>query len=250
LINTSGFPAVLDHHITINWDDGPTLHHIAAQVRYRFVDSTSGRTVRVKASQRYSDEPLSFMVLDDGLRASWVWQERGPGWTAQLAVQNDGDEDVLLDALDVIRIDSAFGGLFNMGAPPGLWQVSAEDAARGLLSAPAGAERMDAGRGTAESWAPGTIAVDGFIRRRQLVVQPSVSNRSRPPAVMIRALGTSPDELPTEIRLEVNGERFERLSARVRADGLAIASGVVLASPEFWVVAGDDADELKRLEVE
>jgi hypothetical protein len=61
-------------------------------------------------------------------------------------------------------------------------------------------------------------------------------------------LGTA--ELPTEIRLEVNGERFERLSARVRADGLAIAGGVVLASPEFWVVAGDDADELRHLEVE
>ena len=34
------------------------------------------------------------MVMQDGLRASWVWQEREPGWTAQLAVVNEGEDDV------------------------------------------------------------------------------------------------------------------------------------------------------------
>lgn len=250
MINTSGFLAVLDHHITINWEDGPTLHRIAAQVRYRVAGNDTVRTLRMNASQRYSDEPLSFMVMSDGLRASWVWQERGPGWTAMLAVQNDGEEDVLLEALDVIRVDSAFGALFNIGAPPGLWLVSPEDDVRGLLpAAPAGGATESAAL-DAEAWAHGTPTADGFMRRRALIVQPSVSNRSRPPAVMLRALGASPAELPTEILLQVNGERFGRLVARVNARGLAIASGVAIASPEFWIVAGDDAQELRGLEAE
>jgi hypothetical protein len=247
MINTSGFLAVMDHGITINWDDGPTLHKLAAQVRYHTAESATSRTLRVPASQRYSDDPLSFMALGDGLRASWVWQERGPGWTAQLAVQNDGEDDLFLDALDVIRVDPAFGGLFNIGAPPGLWQVRPEEDVRGLLAAPQHEEQggVDA---EPETWSPATATAKGFTRRRELIVQPSASNRSRPPAVMIRALGSPLHDAPTEIQIEATGEKFERLTARVKTDGLMLASGVSVASPEFWIVVGDDAAELRALE--
>lgn len=248
MINTSGFLAVLDHHITINWDDGPTMHRIAGQVRYRVAGNDTVRTLRVNASQRYSDEPLSFMVMSDGVRASWVWQERGPGWTAQLAVQNDGEEDVLLEALDVVRVDAAFGALFNIGAPPGLWLVRPEEAMRRLLPGATMEGEVESPASAPEAWAPGTPTADGFVRRRTLIVQPSVSNRSLPPAVMVRVLGDIPAELPTEIQLQANGERFDRLIARVNARGLVIASGVGLASPDFWIVSGDDAQELAHLE--
>lgn len=240
MINLSGFMAVMDHGITINWDDGPTLHKIAAQVRYHTGENTSIATLRLTASQRYSDDPLTFMAMGGGLRATWVWQERDPGWTAQLAVQNDGEEDVYIDSLDVIRIDTAFGGLFNIGAPPGLWQVASET--MGLLPAPADAPSST----TYESWQASSATANGFTRHREFVVQPSASNRSRPPALMIRALDASAG-MTTEIIVEVNGERFERAVARARADGMLIANGVSVASPEFWIVAGDDVAELRRL---
>ncbi len=240
MINLTGFMAVMDHGITINWDDGPTLHKIAAQVRYHTGENTSVATLRLTASQRYSDDPLTFMAMGGGLRATWVWQERSPGWTAQLAVQNDGEEDVYIDSLDVIRVDSAFGGLFNIGAPPGLWQVASESA--GLLSAPA-----DAPSATQyESWNAGSATANGFTRNREFIVQPSVSNRSTPPALMIRALDASVG-MTTEIIVELNGERFDRAVARARADGMLIANGVIVASPEFWIVAGDDVEELRHL---
>ncbi|MCS6846126.1 MAG: hypothetical protein RMN52_00250 [Anaerolineae bacterium] len=251
MINTNGVLAVMDHHITINWDDGPTMHRIAAQLRYHTAESATLRTARVNASQRYSDDPLSFMTTGDGLRASWIWQERGPGWTAQLAVTNEGEDDVYLDALDVIRIDYAFGGLFNLGAPPGRWRVRLEDV-RGLLVAPGGgdapAEHGDPAAGW-ELWSPATLTATGFIRRRCLIVQPVASNRTRPPAVMIRALDddSQPSSARTEIQLEVSGERFERLSARYRTEGMLLGAGVSVASPEFWVVSGDDAEELNGL---
>lgn len=254
MINTNGVLAVMDHHITINWDDGPTMHRVAAQVRYHTAESATLRTVRVNASQRYSDDPLSFMAAGDGLRASWIWQERGPGWTAQLAVTNEGEDDVYLDALDVIRIDSAFGGLFNLGAPPGLWRVRLEDV-RSLLVAPgsedAPAERSDPTAGW-ESWSPATLNVTGFIRRQCLIVQPVASNRTRPPAVMIRALDNDSrsSTARTEIQLEVSGERFERLSARNRTEGMLLGAGVSVASSEFWVVSGDDAEELRGVMID
>jgi hypothetical protein len=246
MINTTGFLAVMDHGITINWDDGPTLHKLAAQVRYHTPESATLRTLRMSASQRYSDDPLSFMVMGDGLHASWVWQERQPGWTAQLAVQNDGEDDIYLDALDVIRIDTTFGGLFNIGAPPGLWQVSPERDVQGLLAAPASEAPSPP---EAETWSPALATTSGFTRNRELIVRPSVSNRSRPPAVMIRVLGSPLQDAPTEIRIEASGEKFEWLVARVRTEGLLMANGVSVASPEFWIVAGDDVDELRKLEI-
>lgn len=242
MINVAGFMAVMDHGITINWDDGPTLHKIAAQVRYHTGENASSATLRLTASQRYSDDPLTFMAMGGGLRATWVWQERDPGWTAQLAVQNDGEEDVYIDSFDVIRIDSAFGGLFNIGAPPGLWQVASESA--GLLPAPATMPASTA----YECWSAGSTTANGFTRNRELIVQPSVSNRSRPPALMLRALDAGAG-MTTEIIVAVNGERFERAVARAKADGMLIANGVIVASPEFWIVAGDDVDELRRLQM-
>lgn len=244
MINTTGFMAVMDHGITINWDDGPTLHKIVAQVRYHTGANTSSATLRITASQRYSDDPLTFMAMGGRLRATWVWQERSPGWTAQLAVQNDGEEDVYIDSLDVLRIDSAFGGLFNIGAPPGLWQVASET--QGLLPAPADAPSAQ-NTTDYESWSAGSTTAAGFTRNREFIVQPSASNRSRPPALMIRALDASAG-MTTEMVVEVNGERFERAFARARADGMLIANGVIVASPEFWIVAGDDVEELRRLE--
>ncbi len=255
MINTNGVLAVMDHHITINWDDGPTMHRIAAQVRYRATESATLRTMRISASQRYSDDPLSFVTMGDGLRASWIWQERGPGWTAQLSVMNEGADDVYLDALDVIRIDYAFGGLFNLGAPPGLWRVLLEGR-RGLLAAPSRGEHRPAESDDPaaewESWSPATPTATGFARRCCLIVQPIASNRARPPAVMIRALDSDgfSSSVRTEIQLEVSGERFERLSARYRAEGMLLGAGASVASPEFWVVSGDDAWELRELKVD
>jgi hypothetical protein len=250
MINTNGVLAVMDHHLTINWDDGPTMHRIAAQVRYRIAEAATIRTMRVNASQRYSDDPLSFMTIGDGLRAAWIWKEQGPGWTAQLAVTNEGDDDVYLHALDVIRVDYAFGGLFNLGAPPGLWQVSLEDV-RGLLAAPADAPIVPDTSSTSESEAWSPTIPGGFVRRRCMIVQPTVSNRTRPPAVMIRVLDADavPPTARTEIHLEVSGERFDRLTARYRTEGMLLGTGAGVASPEFWIVAGDDAEELRRAEI-
>jgi hypothetical protein len=63
---------------------------------------------------------------------------------------------------------------------------------------------------------------------------------------MIRALDASAG-MTTEIIVEMNGERFERAVARARTDGMLIANGVIIASPEFWIVAGDEVEELRRL---
>jgi hypothetical protein len=265
MVNTEGVLAVLDHHITINWDDGPTLHRIAAQVRYHTAESAAVKTLRVNASHRYSDEPLSFMVIGDGLRASWVWQERGSGWTAQLAVTSEGEDDLYLDALDIIRIDYAFSGLFNLGAPPGLWRCAIEAAGAATASVSQTDVKREIDLETpvtsntetalivpdAVIWETWPTASGSFIRNRELLIQPSLSNRSRPPAILFRVVDPAAESaLLTEFQLELSGERFERMVGRCRTDGMLLGAGVTFASPEIWVVAGDDAAELRQLSVE
>lgn len=231
MLNENGVLAMLDRGITINWDDGPTLHRITAQVRYHTGQSATAQLLRVNAAQPYSDEPLTFKQTDSALQAVWVWQTRGAGWSTQLAITNISDVDVYVDALDVLRIDSAYGGVFTLGAPPGLWRCAREDEA-----APNGAPAW-------EAWAERTASAGGFARARWLIVQPAVSNRSRPPAVLI-AVNESTAQMPAEIRLECSGERFERLTARSRADGTLVGAGAMLASAELWIASGDDAAEL------
>ncbi len=64
---------------------------------------------------------------------------------------------------------------------------------------------------------------------------------------VVPTLALSGAALPVEIRLETTAERFDRFLARNRTDGLRLGGGVSLASSEFWVVCGDDANELARL---
>lgn len=247
MLNTTVAMALLDRGVTLNWDDGATLHKITAQARYHTQHSASIQTLRIGAQQKISDEPLTLTASDSAIEAHWIWGERGAGFSTALVVRNKSEADLFIDALEVIRIDSAFGGVFGLGAPTGLWRCAREDNPRDW-----------------EAWSDSAGSAGGFARQDVLIVQPSMSNRSEPPAVMIRALGAersaalAKDEsglavalpqtgIPSEMRLEVTGERFERFTARARADGLRLAPGVSLGSPEFWIVAGDDAAELLAL---
>ncbi len=248
MLNASGVLAVLDHHLTINWDDGPTLHKISAAVRYHRANETNTQVLRVGASQRCSDEPLAFIVARDGVRATWIWREVEAGWCAQLVVVNEDSEEIYVDSLDVLRVEYGFGGLFNVGAPPGLWRCARElvgNEAGEQMVASASAQPLFGESLEWEDWGASIGDALGFARRRGLLLQPTMSNRSRPPALMVRALSGA--ALPVEIRLETTAERFDRFLARNRTDGLRLGGGVSLASSEFWVVCGDDANELARL---
>jgi hypothetical protein len=243
MLNTTGVLAVLDRGVTINWDDGPTLHRITAQVRYHTTSMATTKLVRVNASQKFSEDPLSF-IQEDGLKVTWTWIEGNDGdsdvvyWTTQLAVTNQTDEVVYLDAMDVIRIDSAYSGQFNLGAPPGLWQCTRENNTESLEW---------------EAWSESTATAGGFTRNGLLLVQPVVSNRTRPPALLVRVDENPQDEsgrLPVEIKLDLNGERFERLVAHNRADGTLLAPGVTVVSTRFLIASGDNADELRRIKTD
>ncbi len=247
MLNTHVAMALLDRGVTLNWDDGATLHKITAQVRYHTQNSASIQTLRIGAQHKVNDEPLTLVASDSALEAHWTWSERDPGWSALLVVRNKSETDLFIDALDVIRVDSAFGGVLGLGAPTGLWRCAREGDPLAW-----------------EAWSDSAGSAGGFARQGVLVVQPSMSNRSEPPAIMIRALGAArdpapaedetglalslpPSGIPAEFRLEITGERFERFAARARADGLLLAPGVSIASPEFWIVAGDNAAELLAL---
>jgi hypothetical protein len=230
MLYSCGVLTVLDRGVTINWEDGPTLHKLTAQARYHTPESATSQLLRVGAGQRFSDDPLTFTASDGQLRAAWCWRDRGAGWSAQLSITNLSEADLFIDALEVVRIDSAFGGALNLGAPSGLWRCARENSAAELAW---------------ETWAESTASSWGFLRAAEMLIQPTVSNRTRPPVI---AFLIAPDTagIPTDLRLECTGEKFERLVARTRADGTLLGAGAALASAEVWIAAGDDARELRE----
>lgn len=232
MLNLNGVLTVLDRGLTVNWDDGPTLHKITAQVRYHTTESATSQLLRINAAQCVSDDPMVFVAADTLARATWCWRERGPGWTAELSIVNTSPNDLFVDALDVIRIDASFGGVFNLGAPPGLWRCARESAAAG-------------GDTAWEAWAESTTSAGGFTRFGELLIRPAASNRSRPPCILVQA-NPATAAAPTDLKLECTGERFERFTARTRADGTLLGGQAALASAEFRLASGDDPDELRR----
>ena len=226
MINTDGACAVLDHNITLNWANGPTLHKIGAQVRYHTPNSATSQTLRVNATHRASDEPDVYISANADVQAAWTWRELGPGWCVSLAAKNISDEDVYIDALELLRVDPAFGGVFSLGAPTGLWQC-------------ARAELSIAGMVEWELWSP---ALGNFTRARQMLIQPAASNRLTPPALLFSAPRAT--EPAIDLELVLTGERFERFVAASRTDGMLLAPEVTVSTSEVAIVAGDAAFEL------
>jgi hypothetical protein len=218
--NTTGALAVLDHHIGINWDDGPTLMRIGAQVRYRHTPDGAQHLLRVNAGSRRADAPLTFESRADDLHAIWTWAERDDGFSAQLALINEGEDDVLLEGIDVIRIDSAFGGIFNLGAPIGLWQVR-----------------------DGQDWLPWPGERAELIRSRDIMIQPSASNRTTPPVLRVLALDDAPE---VTMRLTAEDARFQRFSAGCDYGSGPLAPQVTLQTPEIWLISGTDPGDVTR----
>ncbi|HEY3288831.1 MAG TPA: hypothetical protein VGK87_01760 [Anaerolineae bacterium] len=237
MLNVTGVLAVLDRGITINWDDGPTLHRITALVSYHTAEDTTIQNVRLYATMKLSEEPLAF-VNEGDLKITWTWLEGNTDngadpvfWLVQLAVTNQSDDEVYLDSLDVIRIDAELGGQFNLGASPDLWRCLREH------------------NGDNADWE--SSADTGYLREQYLIVQPVTSNRTHPPALLVRVDADQQSDngqLPVELQLDFSGAHFTLLAARNRAGSAHLAPGVTVVSSRFVIASGDDALELKRLQ--
>jgi len=129
------FLSVIDHGITINWEHGPTLHKLLAQVRYRSVSDDAADTpvitMRIGASQRCAEatddveDAYCFAASNGDLAAQWIWQAHQSGWSTNLILRNISDESIAIEAIDLVRID-AQTGLFTLGAPVTAWQMAME----------------------------------------------------------------------------------------------------------------------------
>ncbi len=225
MINETGLLAVLDHHIALNWDDGPTLLRVGAALEYRLAAFSMGKTLRINANTRVSDEPLCLQNLADGLRSTWVWREAPPGFVFGLAIANEGADSVFLEHADLMRIDVGEGGQFNLGAPPSLWRVSGA------------AKRKPAWRVIDER--------TGAVIDAACVVQPVASSRSAPPCVHLRRLeGDGP---AVQFRFMLDGGKLTRFSARCALAGMPLAPGVSIALPDVFIAAGASAEALMAL---
>jgi hypothetical protein len=225
MLNPNGVLAVLDRHITLNWDDGPTLMRIGAAIRYRVARSDSPdhddepRTLSINASSRCGDDPPCFNAFNerDGISATWTWTETPPGYAAQLGISNIGENDLELLGIDLLSIDGARGGVFNLGAPAANWSTISDDA---------------------ES----STALQTSGGRRELVVLATETTRSRPTAL---AFVVPADAFNARFALDRQDGRFHTLQVSILFDApRLLGEGAVIALPEVRIASGDDAREL------
>lgn len=232
MINPNARFTVLEHCITLNWDDGPTLHKLIAQVRYHRPGSVTARTLRVFATH-YAGEPcVAFQRREEDLEVHWEWCALGGGGAPVSKSAMRAAKKCLWIRSTCSTSSTPQAGSSTSVRRPGygsvLWRAAWLRVER-LLG--------KCGR-RAQEQAKGLHAVLSCW-------YPTVSNRTRPPALLIRAL-PSASPLPTELRLNLNGERFERLTARCKTDGLLLAPGETVRSAWFWLLSGDDPAELLR----
>ncbi len=216
MINTSGFLSVIDHGMTLHWEDGPTLHKMVAQVRYRMAEDAQSplETLRVGTSQRCAewDEEAEgvqcFVAANSAVSAQWLWREAGAGWAIKLNVRNIGEDTLFVDGLDLILIDAQRNGLFRLGTSPDLWQMHT---AAGLL-----------------------------------IVQPAkaaTARDSNPPAVMFRAMTPQ----PVALQMKIIETQFIAFTASQEPKTHSLAANETLTTDELWVAAGNDIEELQQL---
>jgi hypothetical protein len=229
MLNPNGVLAVLDRHITLNWDDGPTLMRIGAAIHYRVEagaghepDDANGepRTLLINASSRCGDDPPCFNAFNerDGISATWTWTELPPGYAAQLTISNIGEADLRLVAIDLLSIDGARGGVFNLGAPASTWTTISD----------------------ASETATALQTRDG---KREFVVLANETTRSRPTAI---AFAVPAETFGAQFSLDHADARFQAFRVRVRFDEpRLLGEGALIALPEVRIASGDDARELR-----
>jgi hypothetical protein len=222
VINETGLLAVLDHHIALNWDDGPTLMRIAASVDYLPAAFSSNKTLTVNANFRVSDEPLCLQNMADGLRSTWTWREAAPGFACGISIANEGDDTVYLNRVDLMRIDARQGGQLNLGAPASLWRVSSAETRN-------------------PEWQV-IDAIDGSGIDAACVLQPVASSRSTPPCLYFRRLdGDGP---AMRFRFALDGDKLGRFAASCEFASQPLAPGISIALPEVFIASGPSAEAL------
>jgi hypothetical protein len=225
MLNHNGMLAVLDRHITLNWDDGPTLMRIGAEVRYQVAgiddDDDPQRTLMINASSRCGDDPPCFNAFneDDGITATWTWVDGVPTFSSQLTIGNIGDDDLRLTCVALVAIDGARNGVFNLGAPPSLWSTLSDDA---------------------QASSQALAAPDGS---RTFVVYCDASTRSRPTALAFAVRG---DTLGARFELRTAQDRFQALRVAIDfSPARLLGAGATMALPEVLITSGDDPRELR-----
>jgi hypothetical protein len=245
MLNTTGVLATMDHGITLNWEDGPTLLRMTALVSFRYAGDANSLYIRVLADHLLGDEPMAFLHEENAIRAAWIWrevpisQDLDSGiryWTTQLSLTNTSREDIYLDSFEALRIDHDYSGQFNLGAPLSAWRIASDQQESPIFW---------------ENWSQSAAMTQVITHASNLLIQPATSSRTRPPAILVRALDddthSASGSLPVEIELTTKAGIFHCLVARNRTDGLPLSSDVTIVSSEFLIAAGDNAEELRLL---
>jgi alpha-galactosidase len=234
--------------VQVKFRDLPLLDGATAEVAYHH----DGRPVRLRlagpdVSYGVGEEGVTLSRCDQHVELLWTLRRTagpGEGLEAHLEVHNIGTDVVLLDELIVLDADSSEAGTVQVLGAPRLWRFYQ----LGWQSwSPAFARHVDDGLYTdpgtdlyrtkhqphpVPAW-PTTLTSEWMT---VLASRPSLGEEPAP--ALLIGFVTAKDQL-AEVRLQLEGGTFHRLSAIAYADGVPLEPGQSLTSERLVVVPGD-----------
>ncbi len=255
------------------------LENATASAVYRESDGAP-RTISLRgpdASYSASGDDVTLSRSGDGVEVIWHAHLDG-GLYAWLEFVNRRREQVQLDELRVLQLEAAHGAQMHLGAPPLDWRfyqngwqswsaAFVRAVGDGVHSDPATEEYRLKHQPHLLPTAPKTLSSEWFTvistppkspvngvgapsfadsvhpDRSKAAVGGPQSVVDRPPSAvggLLLGFTTTGDQL-AEVRLQLDGDAFGRLEARVFADGVSVDPGERVTSERLLIASGDDS---------
>ncbi len=193
---------------------------------------------------RAQDNHVTLACSDSAVELEWhaLVGDEAYAW---LEIVNRRREPIHVDELRVLSLDAARGAQVNLGAPPSAWRffqngwqswsaTFARDCCNGVHTDPATEEYRVKHQPHAIPTTPKTLSSEWVT---VLTAAPDVIASEAMTSSLLLGFVTTADQL-SEIRLQLDGDRFHRLDAIAYADGVRVEPGEKLASEKLLMASG------------
>jgi len=226
------------------FDLPPMLQNASASVMYRDAQGQARALALAgnRVAPKIKDDHATLTCNDDTVELMWHARV-GDETTAWIEIVNRSRAPIQIDELRVLATDAAHGARVNLGSPTHWrffqngWQswsaTFVRDCGNGVHTDPATDEYRVKHQPHAIPTTPKTFASEWFT-----VLTADARGRSSVVGGLLLGFVTAANQL-SEIRLQLDAEKFLRLDAIAYCDGVRIDPGEKFSSEKLLIASGD-----------
>ncbi len=237
------------------FDFAPLLYNATASILYRD-DRQPSHTLTLagnRVTQNIAGDHITLTCADETISLTWH-ALIGEEWIAWIEIANHSRVPIQVDELRVLTMDAANGARINFKAVPLDWRffqngwqswsaAFARDCGNGIHTDPATYEYRVKHQPHAIPASPKTFSSEWFTVVADGGRMTNDRSDSRPSLLL--GFITTAAQL-SEIRLQLDGERFLRLDAIAYGDGVRVDPGESFTSERLLIAFGDGLALLDR----